>query len=361
MPHHSTPFAVRELEDESVWDRLLQRPHRENALIELTNRLAGGVGNVSVEDRRAIEEQYEVDFSEDFSEQRERMLHDYLTYCLADGDLVTGERAELNRLVEVLALTNESVQQVRTEAFEDAYRGALRERIVDRRLNDDELAYLGRIQGQFQIGEERERAIRTEEASTVVRAMLNEASEDGLVSPEEDAEVQWTLANLDVGSDLTEEEVGRWLRYRLYWDLENGPLPVVESGLNLQKNEVCHFLHATDWFELRTETRRVNYGGPTARIRIVKGIYWSAGSLGVKRVSRDVMRQIDTGVVYLTNKRILFVGQKRNMNIRLNRVLDFTPYTDGVEITKDAGRSPVFTFTDNIDVFCLTLNRLLGD
>lgn len=361
MPQQRSPFTVQAFEEESVWDRLLQRPHRENALIELTNRLAGGVGNVSVEDRRAIEAQYEVDFSEDFPEQRERMLKDYLEYCLVDDDLMAGERAELNNLLEVLALTNESVQQVRTEAFEDAYRSALRERIADRRLNDDELAYLGRIQGQFQIGEEREREIRTEEASTVVRAMLNEASEDGLVSPEEDAEVQWTLANLDAESDLTEDEAGRWLRYRQYWDLENGPLPVVESGLNLQKNEVCHFLHATDWFELRTETRRVNYGGPTARIRIVKGIYWSAGSLGVQRVSRDVLRQIDTGVVYLTNKRILFVGQKRNMNIRLNRVLDFTPFTDGVEITKDAGRSPVFAFTENIDIFCLTLNRLLAD
>ena len=49
------------------------------------------------------------------------------------------------------------------------------------------------------------------------------------------------------------------------------------------------------------------------------------------------------------------------LEFRLNRILDFTTYTDGVEIIKDAGRNPVLLFDQDIDIFCLTLDRLLRE
>ncbi len=73
------------------------------------------------------------------------------------------------------------------------------------------------------------------------------------------------------------------------------------------------------------------------------------------------MKLIDTGTLYLTNKRIIFTGTKKNSNIRIDKVLDFTPYTDGVEIGKDTGKSPTLQMTQNADIFCMILERLLNE
>src|SRR5690606_40389673 len=103
----------------------------------------------------------------------------------------------------------------------------------------------------------------------------------------------------------------------------------------------CVSTTTMQWGDIRTETRTIRYGGPTARIRIAKGIYWRTGSMNVQRVTEEVLKPIDTGQLYITNKRVIFLGRNRNTNVRLNRILDFTIYTDGIELVKDAGRNPV--------------------
>jgi hypothetical protein len=53
------------------------------------------------------------------------------------------------------------------------------------------------------------------------------------------------------------------------------------------------------------------------------------------------------------------MGSKKNSNIKLTRILSFTPYTDGVGLQKDAGRSPMLQFQTNVEVFSMILSRLL--
>jgi hypothetical protein len=72
------------------------------------------------------------------------------------------------------------------------------------------------------------------------------------------------------------------------------------------------------------------------------------------------MTKIDSGNVYITNKRIIFTGKNRNINIQNSHILNITPYTDGVEIIKDSGKNPILLFNDNVDVFCAILTRVLA-
>jgi hypothetical protein len=70
---------------------------------------------------------------------------------------------------------------------------------------------------------------------------------------------------------------------------------------------------------------------------------------------------LDNGYLYLTNKRLLFIGNKKNSTIRLNRILSFTPYTNGLEIVKESGRNPFFLIDGDIDLFAMILSRVLKD
>ena len=131
--------------------------------------------------------------------------------------------------------------------------------------------------------------------------------------------------------------------------------------MSLEKNEKCYFQTSCEWFEKRTVTQRINYSGPTASIKIMKGVRYRVGSIKPQRVTSEEWKKIDSGTMYLTSKRVIFLGQSKSLNIKLAKILSFTPYSDGVELTKDAGRNPLIMFPTNSDIFSVILSRLLNE
>ena len=61
-------------------------------------------------------------------------------------------------------------------------------------------------------------------------------------------------------------------RFRLMGQIEEGDLPSIDVPILLQRGEVCHFSGAAAHHEIKTITTRINYSGPTASIRIMKGV-----------------------------------------------------------------------------------------
>ncbi len=81
------------------------------------------------------------------------------------------------------------------------------------------------------------------------------------------------------------------------------------------------------------------------------------------RVTREEMRQIDTGTLYITNKRLLFNGAGKNFNVPYKKVVQFTAYKDGLKIERDSGRDQYFIGSGDIELLtailetCLRLSR----
>jgi hypothetical protein len=149
-------------------------------------------------------------------------------------------------------------------------------------------------------------------------------------------------------------------KYKLYWTIENGELPTIDVPISLGKQEECYFQTHAEWHEQRTVTQRINYRGTTASIRIMKGVRYRVGSIKPQRITSEEYKLLDSGTLYLTNKRIIFTGRLKNSTISLTKVLSFTPYSDGVEISKDTGRPPLFKFSSNNELFPLIMSRLLN-
>ncbi|MFN3385343.1 MAG: hypothetical protein ACK42Y_02010 [Candidatus Thermochlorobacter sp.] len=97
------------------------------------------------------------------------------------------------------------------------------------------------------------------------------------------------------------------------------------------------------------------------RIRIAKGIYYRVGTVAPQRITSKELTYIDSGKLYLTNKRVIFMGAIRNFTIRMERILAFTPYSDGIKIEKDSGRNPTLKIDKNVDICCLMFSRLLRE
>ena len=55
------------------------------------------------------------------------------------------------------------------------------------------------------------------------------------------------------------------------------------------------------------------------------------------------------------------MGNLGNKIIRLNKILDITPYKNGVDVQKETGRSPFLEFSENVDIFSMMLVRLMDE
>lgn len=70
------------------------------------------------------------------------------------------------------------------------------------------------------------------------------------------------------------------------------------------------------------------YGGPS--FRVAKGVSFRFGGVSARSESHEELRKIDQGTLLLTNKRLVFIGAKRTINIDLKKIIAIEPYKDGI-------------------------------
>lgn len=134
--------------------------------------------------------------------------------------------------------------------------------------------------------------------------------------------------------------------FKKLWNLSQGNFSDQWVDVRLQSGERCAYQFFARLYETRTVTRRIQYAGPTASIRIIKGVRFRLGDLAVNRVTKDVLKELDFGILYLTTKRLLFDGERKSTSIPLKRIINFQCYDDALVIEKDGGKDQVFKFTD---------------
>lgn len=355
-------YKPAKLYKQSFFQKIFRQQPEENAIIELNNLLASkAIKNINFQEINDISAKYRINLIAEFYKNIAEFYTAYLSVCLEDMNISDEELEELNHLKKILNLTDENVNVIHEIIIGKVYQQKLDEVIKDGVITEQEKKFLEKLQNNLRLNDSIANKISAESRKKLINTKLLEISADGKISPDEEAELFAIAKNLDVDIKIDATNKALFEKMKIYWTIENSALSPISVDLSLQKLEECYLKVSAGWHELRTETTRYNYGGTTARIKIMKGVYYRVGSIAVQPVKRDVLRQIDFGTVYLTNKRIIFVGSKKNTNIRLDKILSFTPYSDGIEIGKDTGKSPLLSFTDNLDIFGLLLSRLLRD
>jgi hypothetical protein len=95
-------------------------------------------------------------------------------------------------------------------------------------------------------------------------------------------------------------------------------------------------------------------------MRIVKGVRWRVGTVTANRMTEEQLTVVDSGVLYVTNKRVVFRGGMKNVAIQLNSLLGIQVYRNGIQIEKATGRSPYALFDDDIELAAVLLTSLLA-
>ncbi len=134
--------------------------------------------------------------------------------------------------------------------------------------------------------------------------------------------------------------------------IKNGELPKLdpsELDIMIKKNEAAHAKGAVEYYEERMVRHHSgSYAGPS--IRVAKGVSWRMGGYKGKSTSAPEIRHIDTGVMVLTSRRIIFTGEYKSWSIPLKKIMSVKQAGDNMlQITKE-GRSKAFYITCNAPV-----------
>ncbi|MFA6602006.1 MAG: hypothetical protein WCT02_04080 [Candidatus Paceibacterota bacterium] len=118
-------------------------------------------------------------------------------------------------------------------------------------------------------------------------------------------------------------------------------VPSINSSLLLEKDEHAILEESTKLAETRAVSHRTGSG---IGFRVMKGVY--VGSYAGQSESTKEWRAIDQGTVTLTNKRILFKGNKENRTIPISKILSIDISLDSFQVSVD-GKAKSESFTVN--------------
>lgn len=290
-----------------------------------------------------------------------RIWREVVQQFVADDQVSHDEAQFLVGLRRALGLVQSELDSVEEEVVHARFDRAVAEALADDRLTLAERSRLSDLALSLRLSSDVAQRILDRARDARIDEALNAAVEDERLSPAEVADLN-ALARALGTSFSPDKATQRTLdRFSLLWRIENGDLPQVTVPIVLQRGEVCHAVAQAVWMEMRTRTQSIRYGGPVASIRICKGVRYRIGSVHVQRITRDEMTEIDRGTLYLTNKRIILDGQRRNMTVRLSGLIAFTPYTDGVVLEKASGTPPHIVLSDtDVEIFNAILGAVLA-
>ncbi len=162
-----------------------------------------------------------------------------------------------------------------------------------------------------------------------------EAGEDDLLSNEEYARLQALKAKLDL-SEADLANINRYLFHLTTLSLvEEGILPVVDSlNLSLQKGESCHY---RTFVRLVEEKRKNTFAGryDGISIRLTRGANYRFGRSKGTKIIKDYSAVTDNGYLYITNKRVVFIGARKHVAYPIKKLVNFTKYSDAVKFQKE--------------------------
>ncbi len=356
-------FQKRELINKTRFQKLFNKEPEENFIIELENLLSdyeNSLDSLTKGKTNEIASKYLFNADLHFIEERKELLSRYIKNCMNKMRITDEDMRIINRLNELLLLSPGTADTVINELASPFYSARIEEYLLDETVSQKEKWDLDMLRKNLRLSETIAKELYRKSVKSHMDRYTQPIFDSEMYSPQDEKRMYDAAARLGLNLKFPPEIQAKLSRYRQNWEIINGNLPVLRSDIALTSSEVLHQKIQIDWYEERTTTRRVNYSGFTYSTKIIGNIRWKAGTIKPRKITQEELTKIDSGILYLTNKRFIFNGQHGNKTIPLNKIIAFTPYTDGVLIQKDTGRAPFFSCSCDMQQFATILDQLLA-
>lgn len=328
---NTPPYQKVQLLKPSFLQRILKQSIVTNAVREVNNLLASEpLQEISRNIIDEIGKRYKIDLGEEFPLNLEEFYAVYLQFLISDQYLNYKGDNGLRHLQELLRINDDVVQEIHIKLGVTLYKKAVGEKIKDGNFNLQERALLEEFAINLRLPNKIAEEASLEVRQNFIQRFIDPIFRKKRLSIQDERQLEIFSKDLDISIFPDTHTKYQLQRFRLYWALENEALPVILSDTLLSKHEDCYMVVAkAKWYEPRS---------------MGKGVYQ--------------LKLIESGTVYLTNKKILFVSKEKNSSIKLDRILNLHENSTGIEIVKDTGRNPVLKLSEKADIFYIILQRL---
>ncbi|WP_162903072.1 hypothetical protein [Taibaiella koreensis] len=351
-------YRVHALQTSSLLQRCFGQVIADNAVIEINNLLATKtIRQISTQEIRSIEHRYKLRLNLVYPRNLEEFYAVYLNHCLADRHLDNEELDTLRHLQHILGLNDKQVEQLHIWLGETLYRQSFKDAVADGRLTREEEQFLARLEGTLRLPKALADKISAETRAAFVQDYVAGILTHKHLSPEEEQELQAIATSLRVSLQFNTQTQEQLHKLKRYWALENLDLPVISADTSLQRGEQCYFKGTNvTWYEERSAQRT---GASYSSFSSIQQVYLQPGRLQAVHSRAAMLKHIDRGSVYLTDKRVFFTGAGKNAQVRFEKITGLQPYADGLRVEKETGKHIVIQLPQHADICCLTLERLL--
>ena len=352
-------FKQKPLKRRSFWGWLFNKQIEENALIELTNAIvdSGRPSDVSKETIDNIHSRYRLNVYNEFSHEIATAYVAFVRHvfaALAKTELTQKDVDDIAALQEIFQIPADSVGRLNLKAgaaiYRDALKAALSDSVVTEKEKED-LLHLGR---QLDLDEGTTRSLYNQALRALITEKVEDALEDGELSPDEEADIRDTCKRFDIDLSYTSNTEAAIRSAKKLWALRHGPLSPIGTTLQLKRGETCYACFNASWLEVRRTATT------TWRSHRMPPIEATSIAFAYAPIVEDCLTEIDVGQLYLTNKRLIFVGVANTNTIPFSKVLKIEQFREGIKVHKETGRSPYLVTRKAIELGALA-KRLLEE
>lgn len=179
----------------------------------------------------------------------------------------------------------------------------------------------------------------------VYKAAFCSAKTDGMITAKEEVELENLQRFLMIPESKIAKSKRELARLRLITEIQTGNPPVIAvPNVVLQKAELAYWSEPASILEDRVVARRYEGGSHGFSFRITKGITYHVSSQRGHLVKDTAVIAVSSGELIVTNRRVIFRGNAKSFNIRLDKLLEFHFYSNGIRLTDDKGKPRIVIF-----------------
>lgn len=283
-----------------------------------------------------------------------------LSELLADNALTDKKIAYLRTLRGVLGLTQAESEEAERTVIHPRYAMAVGDAMADRYVSPKEREALAKLAEQLRLPQEVERDIRERAARCALDSLVRKTTSDRRLSPDELNELALVARHLGIDATFDDATESLLDRFALFWRIENGDCPVTEPPVPLSDGELCYFHCAAAWH------RPLSWSGPGdhletfVSVRVARGVYYRLGTASNERLNRRRVKEMDSGRLLITNRRIIFEGDQGTIRRGLRSVDAFQVLRDAIILEKAGGRGLYLTLDGDVELAAVVLGAALS-
>lgn len=237
--------------------------------------------------------------------------------------------SELAQMTQLFGLTEKTIDFLVGKIGEELFQAVAAKTLLKKPLTSTDKDQFESLCLRLKLPVAAAEKILAVEKMKIISPLVNAIAKKNRCSPEDERAVNVLMINLDASTSDFKNVDGQLKKAKYYWELEHLPLKVLAPDPNLQKSELCYFkADQVQWNEVRGSGNYKHY------------------------------ELINTGTLFLTNKRLYFASRSKNSIITYDKILRVGMEAKGVTIYKDKGKNPVLNFSADREAFAIIFNRI---